>query len=149
MQSWPWIIRRGVLAGVMALAACGGDQAPEDRGHEPKRGSETTPPARGQSPTLDVSLTEFKIEPTNLKVARPGTVHLRVRNRGKVIHALAVARAPGRARGKRDVWTGRLRPGKVASFQLELARPGRYTWYCPVGDHYIEGMGGAITVGGG
>ena len=32
--------------------------------------------------------------------------------------------------------------------KVDLDKPGRYVWYCPVGDHRERGMKGTITVKG-
>ena len=59
------------------------------------------------------------------------------------VHALEIE-APGG-----EVETGDIQPGESATLTANLDRPGKYEWYCPVGNHRDLGMEGEITVGGG
>ena len=59
---------------------------------------------------------------------------------GHAPHALEIQGPQG------DVKTNVLQGGNSATLTASLTKPGRYTWYCPVGDHRQEGMVGKITV---
>lgn len=130
------------LAAPLILAACG-----EDRGSQgTSTGAEksTTPQATGApAQTVDVRETEFKLDPANPSVSKPGVVELRVANAGDTVHALEVEGPAGEAK------TAPIQPGKSATLKVDLSKPGRYEWYCPIADHKDEGMKGEITVGGG
>lgn len=118
------------LAG-LALAACGGngdDQASRTSGGEP-------PIAR----TVSVVEREFELDPANPGLPGGGTVTFEVVNRGRVDHALEIETPSG------DVKIRTIEPGRSQRLQAELA-PGRYTWYCPIGNHRDLGMRGTITV---
>jgi uncharacterized cupredoxin-like copper-binding protein len=120
------------LAVALALAACGGD------------GGEGKAPSGGQPvATIDVRETEFKLDPANPKIEKPGVVEFKVQNAGQTVHALEVEGPKG------EVETEEIQPGDSATLRADLSEPGEYTWYCPVGGHKDEGMEGKITVAGG
>ena len=39
-------------------------------------------------------------------------------------------------------------PGQTGTLNVDLSKPGKYEWYCPVGEHRDFGMEGEITVAG-
>lgn len=121
-----WI--RPALLGLssVALAGCGGI-------------AESRPESSSPS-SLEVTLTDFELEPARATVAA-GKFTVQVSNRGDSVHALAI-RAPD---GKQS--TEAIEPGAAATLEAEL-RPGRYAWYCPIGDHRSRGMEGEVTVRG-
>lgn len=92
--------------------------------------------------TLAVRLTDYELSPRNPEIGDPAEVRFRVRNAGSVPHALTVV-GP-----KEEVEIEPLPPGGRTSFKLDLDEPGRYRWFCPVGDHRAQGMRGVITVDG-
>lgn len=92
--------------------------------------------------TLSVRLTDFELEPRNPRIDGPAEVRFRVRNAGTAPHGLTVV-GP-----KEEVEIEPLAPGGRATFTLDLDEPGRYRWFCPVGDHRERGMRGTITVDG-
>ena len=116
-----------LLLGALVLAGCGGDDPPQP----------STPALR----SVAVTETDFRLEPSEARVGSGGGVSIEVTNAGRTVHALAVE-AGGEVRS-----TGRLAPGQAEALQVDL-EPGRYTWYCPVGDHRERGMSGTLTVGG-
>lgn len=67
--------------------------------------------------------------------APAGTVVLRLRNPSSTDHAIALGSKSGR-----DV-----SDGGVSRISVRLKK-GRYTYFCPVGDHRAEGMRGRLTV---
>ena len=107
---------------------------------EPRPAPAEAPPAR-----VRVRLSEYRLEPAQIRVDRPATLDIRVRNGGSERHALAVE-APAR-----EARTRVLAPDDSQALRVELDRPGRYRWYCPVDGHARRGMRGTIAVarGGG
>jgi plastocyanin len=125
------------LAGVApALAAgCGGDD-----------NETTTAPAGGatgtDAQTVNVSETEYRLDPSNPTV-QPGTVTFEVTNDGGVDHNLEVEGPGGEQELEQDIG-----PRESGTLTVDLSTPGRYEFYCPVGDHRDRGMEGEITVAG-
>jgi PQQ system protein len=113
----------GVLAVTTALGGCMGQQ---------------TPPAA----TINVRETEMKIDPKNVTIDKPGVVEFKVQNAGRVVHALEIEGPT------REVETEQIPAGKSATLRANLNRPGKYKWYCPVGNHEAQGMTGTVTVRG-
>jgi uncharacterized cupredoxin-like copper-binding protein len=100
------------------------------------------PAACGEAETtLNVRLTDYQLKPRNPQLDGPAEVRFRVRNVGSVAHALTVV-GP-----KEEVETEPVPPGGTTEFTLDLDEPGRYRWFCPVGDHRARGMRGRITIG--
>ena len=143
-------------AAALALAACGEDRegsVEQSGGSTSTTGTGTTGTATTTTPapsgaavaTIDVKETDFALDPENPRIAKAGVVTFRVRNAGKAPHALEVEGPEG------EVETDTIEPGKSATLKANLSKPGRYEWYCPVGDHESRGMKGTITVarGGG
>ncbi len=117
----------GLIAAATVLAGCGGSG-----------GADQAPVA-----TIDVRETEFKLDPANPRIEKPGVVEFKVNNAGQTVHALEVEGPEG------EVETEEIQPGRSTNLRANLTEPGEYTWYCPVGDHKDRGMEGKITVGGG
>ena len=145
--------RRSLLALLVALAALGGC-GNDDEGRVDVSGGATDTSPSGTSTdetaasgpavaTISVAETEFRLSPSNPSVAKKGVVEFKVVNAGKIAHALEVE-APGG-----EVETPEIEPGDDATLRADLDKPGRYEWYCPVGDHEDRGMKGEITVAGG
>lgn len=147
----PVILTVIVLA--LLVAGCGGDD--EGRvdvrsGGTDTAGTTTTgtstekaAPTGAAVATVKVTETEFRLSPANPSVAKAGVVEFRIRNAGKIAHALEVEGPEG------EVETKEIPPGGRATLKADLRKAGRYKWYCPVGDHKGRGMKGEITVGGG
>jgi plastocyanin len=117
-----------ILAGALVLAGCGSDEQSE-------------PATRSSGEQLTVTETEFRLDPAEARVAGAGAVEVEVVNRGATVHALAIES------GTATRSTGNIEPGQTKTLTADLP-PGRYTWYCPVGDHRQRGMEGTLTVGG-
>jgi plastocyanin len=135
------------------LAACGDDES--DDGSSASGGdtaaqtspSETTGGSGGVASTaLTVGATEAAGDRLGFTrralVARSGDVTLTLDNPGgnQLPHAIEIE-----GNGVEDE-TATLEPGRSGSVTVDL-RPGRYTFYCPVGDHREDGMEGTLTVG--
>ena len=131
-----------LLLAVGALAGCGDDD--EDDGGsaaspETTATEESAPaPASGAGKTEKVSLTEFAIDPANPKL-KPGKVTFEVKNDGSAPHALEIEGA-----GIEEA-TEVLDGGDSETLEVDL-KAGEYKWYCPVGNHAAQGMGGTLTV---
>ena len=117
-----------LVAFALALAGCGSE---DGSGTDGSDGS-----------ALEVSETEFALEPSSLSVDEAGEVTIRVVNDGEFEHALELE-----GEGVEEE-TGTLAPGESAELAVELAA-GSYTIYCPIGNHREQGMEGTVVVAGG
>jgi uncharacterized cupredoxin-like copper-binding protein len=131
-----------LAVGLIGVAGCGGD----DNGGggtsaaTTATGTTTTQAAK----TIDVSLTDFKIDPPTPSIAKAGQVQFRVKNDGATPHNLEVEGPNGETE-----LPSNLNPGQTGTLTVDLSKPGKYEWYCPVGKHRDFGMEGEITVAGG
>jgi uncharacterized cupredoxin-like copper-binding protein len=130
-----------LVVALIGVAGCGGD----DNGDG---GTTTTTPTTGEgktqaAETIDVSLTDFKIDPAKPRISKAGQIEFRVKNEGGTVHNLEVEGPKGEA-----VLPSNLNPGQTGTLKVDLSRPGKYEWYCPVDDHRGFGMKGQITVAG-
>jgi plastocyanin len=122
-------VKASLLAAlVLALVGCGSEDASE--------------PDRSGGASLEVSETDFALEPSSLSVDEAGLVTIRVVNDGQVEHALEVE-----GDGVEEA-TETLAPRDSAELTVELAA-GSYTMFCPIGNHRDQGMEGTVVVGGG
>ena len=119
-----------VLVGALALGGCGGGEEPQRRAEASRAGAQ-----------IRVIETEFELDPAKAQVAQAGQVRIEAVNRGQTVHALAVETRAG------ERSTETIEPGRSRTLTADLP-PGRYTWYCPVGNHRELGMEGMLTVGG-
>jgi uncharacterized cupredoxin-like copper-binding protein len=126
---------------VFALAACGGDEDEETIAAPTTttEGETDATGAAGKAQTVDVSETEFAIDPANPKV-KAGTVTFDVTNDGQVVHNLEVE-----GEGVEEELEQDLQPGDSGELTVDL-QPGTYEWYCPVDEHAEQGMEGELTV---
>ena len=124
------------VAVVALLAGCG-----DDNDETTSAAGATTQSAGGQ--TVDISETDYKLDPSDPTV-RPGSVSFKVTNDGAVDHNLEVEGPEGEQELEQD-----LAPGESGTLTVDLSKPGRYEFYCPVGDHRDRGMEGEITVADG
>jgi uncharacterized cupredoxin-like copper-binding protein len=121
----------GVLA-ILALAACGSSSESSEPG--------TTAPASGGQ-TISIGESEFKLDPSSVKVDRAGTVTFKVTNNGQIDHALEVE-----GQGVEEE-TETIEPGETAQLTVDLSKDGSYEIYCPIDGHRDKGMAGTLTVG--
>jgi uncharacterized cupredoxin-like copper-binding protein len=120
----------------LAVAGCGGG--------DEESGEKAAPPSGTPVAAVSVKETEFKLDPANPKVAKTGVVAFKVTNSGKVEHNLEVEGPSGEAKLPENI-----KPGGSATLEVNLTKPGKYEWYCPVGNHKDLGMKGEIEVTGG
>jgi len=135
-----------LVAAVVAsllLVACGEDRGSQGTSTGAQKTTTTPQPTGAPTETVDLRETEFQLDPANPSIAKPGVVEFRATNAGATVHALEVHGPAGEAE------TAEIQPGKSATLKVDLSKPGRYEWYCPIADHKDKGMRGEITVGGG
>lgn len=117
------------------LAACGGDN-----GSSPATtaGSPTAGASSGSGATVNVTLSEFKIDPSTINVAA-GHVTFNVSNTGKYPHNFGVV-----VNGQ-DMKTKTISPGGSDTLQVDLTA-GTYDTLCDIPTHKDKGMAGSIVV---
>ncbi|HKH40794.1 MAG TPA: cupredoxin domain-containing protein [Solirubrobacterales bacterium] len=130
-----------VAAIAVPIAGCGGDDDDDDAGADTGAATQaaTTGGASGGGETVDMSLTDFALNPADPTV-KAGTVTFNVTNDGQAPHALEVE-GPGE-----EVETETLSGGGSEKLTVDLSKPGTYEMYCPVGNHREMGMEGQVTV---
>ena len=118
-----------VVATAFALAGCGSND-----------GSSAS--SSGARSTVEVHLSEFKLDPSHVSVDQPGTYTFKAVNDGQYVHALELE-----GHGVEEK-TDDIQPGESAEFTVDLKEAGDYELYCPVDGHRGKGMDGAVDVGG-
>lgn len=136
MRRFMAIAAAALLVGV---AGCGGGN---DNSSKEKTGT-TAVPAGEATETINVSETDFKLDPANPRVSKPGVVEIKATNDGKTTHSLEVEGPGEEQKLKSD-----LQPGDSGTIKVDLSKPGSYEWYCPIANHRQLGMKGEIVVGG-
>ena len=127
-----------LLAVPTALSACGDD---DDEGNgETQAATQETTGGGGKAQTVDVSETDFALDPPNPTVPG-GTVTFNVTNDGQVEHSLEVEGPGGESELDQP-----LAPGESGTLEVDFSEPGTFKWYCPIGDHEQLGMVGEVTV---
>lgn len=122
-------LRPLVAAAAVALTACGGGGEPAADTAEGETAASTT---SGEARTVDVSLTEYRIEMP--RTVRAGSTVFRVSNDGAEVHNFEVESGDMEEELESD-----LQPGETATLEVDLS-PGTYEVYCPVDDHADRGM---------
>jgi len=120
-----------LLAGTLALAACGGGD--EDGSAGPTAGSGPTGPVEA---TLEVDASEFAFDPDELSASADSVTAIRVTNVGSIEHDLRIDEAD------LTIVTARSETAE-GTFSLPA---GTYTFYCSIPGHREAGMEGALTV---
>ena len=123
------------VALALAIAGCGGDDQSSGSG------GTSTPGAQGGGETLSLSAPadgSLKFDKTKLE-AKAGTVTIDFDNQSAgVPHAVEIE-------GNGVQQTSDTVTGSKTSVSADL-KPGKYTFFCPVGDHRAQGMEGTLTV---
>jgi uncharacterized cupredoxin-like copper-binding protein len=140
----PVILVAASMVLLIALGACGESRKTNSGTGTTGTGTEKTRAPTGPPvATVRVSESEYRLAPANPKVAKAGVVSFVATNHGKIPHALEVEGPSGEGR------TTATAPGGSATLKVDLAKPGAYTWYCPLDNHKGLGMKGKVTVAGG
>ena len=123
----------------LVLAACGGDDSSDSSTTASSDTESTTVSAGGGSgETVDISETEFKLDPSDPST-KSGNVTFQVTNDGQTVHNLEVE-----GNGVEET-TDDLQPGDQGVLSVDL-QPGTYEMYCSIDSHREQGMEGEITV---
>ena len=118
----------GTLVGCSAGSSDGGeDKAPSGAKNE------------AVVKTIQVKETDFKLQPAEITLDKPGTYVFKAVNSGDTDHALEVE-----GEGIEEE-TEEIEPGQSAELKVKL-KSGTYELYCPVDGHAEEGMEGKLTV---
>ena len=149
-----------LLVGAVLAAGCaqggGGGQTTTTKGSttgasEVTRGSTV---AESLIQTIQINETEFRLDPDEITLDKPGRYVFRANNVGSTIHALVVeskegeeseATSENKEGGEEEQRTRNLNPGESADLEVNL-KAGTYEIYCPVDNHEDMGMKGTVTV---
>lgn len=135
------LVATAVVAGAaMAAFAAGCGGSSDSSSSTAASSSSTAAQAGGASSNVDISETDFKLNPSDPKV-KSGQVTFNVSNDGQTVHSLEVEGPNGDQELQSD-----LSPGQKGVLSMDLSKPGKYEFYCPVGNHKQLGMKGEITV---
>jgi uncharacterized cupredoxin-like copper-binding protein len=132
--------------GALVMAGCGGgsdsssSSAATTSTEQAGGGSGGGGSGGGSSQSVNVSLTDFKLNPDNPTV-KAGSVTFKATNDGQTTHSLEVE-----GPGDEQQLPNELAPGDSGELTVDLSKPGTYEWYCPIGNHRQLGMEGEITV---
>jgi plastocyanin len=125
-------------AAAFALAGCGGDDEPAAT---PAPAATETPAAAATGATLKIAADPggAKKFTESTLTADAGTVTVEFANDSQLPHAVEIE--GNGVEEKTEVVTGKDAPPLTVDL-----KPGKYEFYCPVGDHRAEGMEGKLTV---
>jgi uncharacterized cupredoxin-like copper-binding protein len=125
------------VLGGLAIAGCGGGDSSSSSSTPATTGASG---ATGGASTVNVSETDFKLNPDNPTV-QAGKVTINASNEGQVTHSIEVEAPSGDQELESD-----LAPGQTGTLTVDLTKPGKYEFYCPIDSHKQMGMVGEITV---
>lgn len=120
-----------LVAATLALAACGSED--EDQ----------ATPAASSGQTIEISGTDFALEPANVELEEGGSYTFVFTNDGQTGHALEIESEELGVEEETEV----IAPGETIELTLAL-EAGEYEMYCPVDGHRDLGMDGGVVVGG-
>jgi FtsP/CotA-like multicopper oxidase with cupredoxin domain len=127
------------LAFVVLGAACSGSE--DDGGTTGTGDGEQA--AAGAPVTLDVTLTDFKIDPANLEAPAGSAITFSISNQGQAPHTFAVTA------GDQTYETAEIQAGGTDTLEVPALEAGTYETLCTVVGHAELGMVGTLTVGDG
>jgi hypothetical protein len=93
------------------------------------------------STLLALKVSEYQIAPESVRMA-PGTIRIRLTNRGVLVHEVAVANADGKILGQ----TGAVFPGHTGTSPAFVVTPGSYRVYDPGANYADLGTYGSLSV---
>jgi uncharacterized cupredoxin-like copper-binding protein len=96
--------------------------------------------AGGTGGTVDMTAVDYKFNPSDLSV-KSGEVTFNLKNDGQAPHSLEIEDV----NGQDQEIEGDVAAGQSGTLKVNLP-PGKYEFYCPVGDHKEMGMEGEVTV---
>lgn len=132
----------GVAALSLTATGCGDDDETTTAASTPtttETGATGATGAAGGGETVDVSETDFKLDPSDLST-KAGSVTFNVSNDGDTTHNLEVE-----GNGVEEALSSDLAPGDSGELTVDLAA-GSYTMYCPIANHRDLGMEGTVEV---
>jgi plastocyanin len=132
------VLLLGVLAG--CGAGGGGGQASKSSANSASQGSKAA--AGPVLKTIEVKETEYRLDPAEITLNKPGTYTFKAVNSGSTTHALEIE-----GKGVEEE-TEDLAAGQSTELKVSL-KEGKYEIYCPVDAHKQQGMEGTVTVKGG
>ncbi len=119
-----------VLPAALLGAGCGGGSK-----------EESPPPTGPVVKTISISETEYKLEPSTVKLDKQGIYVFKATNGGGVTHALELEGNGVEAK------TGNIAPGSSAELRVAVTKAGEYELYCPIDGHKGRGMLAKVTFG--
>jgi len=137
----PLILLAIAIVASFAIAACGSDDSSDSSSSTTAAStteSTTASGGGGASGPVDISETEFALDPSDPTVAA-GEVTLTATNDGSIQHNLEIE-----GNGVEEV-TDTLDPGDSGDLKVNL-KPGTYEIYCSIDSHRDQGMEGTVTV---
>jgi uncharacterized cupredoxin-like copper-binding protein len=127
------------VAVAVPIAGCGGGDD-DSTSAETAGAASTTGGAAGGGQTVDMTAADFKFDPSDQTV-KSGDVTFKLTNDGQTTHSLEIEDV----NGQDQELEGDVSPGQSGTLKVNLP-PGKYEFYCPVGNHKEMGMEGEITV---
>jgi uncharacterized cupredoxin-like copper-binding protein len=123
------------------MVGCGGSSNDNSTSNAATQASTTGgAAATGAGGTVSLTATDFKFNPSDPTVSS-GDVTFNEKNDGQVTHSLEIENVNGQDKELE----GTVSPGQSGTLKVNLP-PGKYEFYCPVGNHKQMGMKGEITV---
>jgi uncharacterized cupredoxin-like copper-binding protein len=132
-----------VIAAAVAvpIAGCGGGGDDSSTSNAATQASTTAgAAATGAGGTVNLTATDFKFNPSD-ETVKSGDVSFTLTNDGQTAHSLEIEDVNGQDKELE----GDVSPGQDGSLKVNLP-PGKYEFYCPVGNHKEMGMTGEINV---
>ena len=124
------------------VAGCGGGNDDNSSTSNAATQASTTggAAATGAGGSVTLTSTDFKFNPSDPTV-KSGDVTFTMKNDGQTTHSLEIEDV----NGQDQELEGDISPGQSGTLKVNLP-PGKYEFYCPVGNHKEMGMEGEITV---